>query len=59
MENGPRTSVLEERFNVSAKELENRLTDLESQMRTLRAVGSLVGTVVVGVLTVLVIHVLL
>ena len=57
--NGPKTEQLEARFNAAALQLENRITDLESQMRVIRGVGALFGSVMVGVLTVLVIHVLL
>jgi hypothetical protein len=65
-ENGPRTSelvgqvtALQEQLRNRGNEIEKRLTTLETKMATIAAVGALVGSVIVGVTTLLVIHVLL
>lgn len=66
VENGPRThelvgeiQAMRDLFQTRSRELEKRLTSLETKMASIMAIGGLLGSVIVGVVTLLVIHVLL
>lgn len=66
VENGPRTKELvedihdlRELLRVRGNELEGRVTEVETQLRIIRYVGTTVVTVIAGVLTLLIVHGLL
>jgi hypothetical protein len=58
MNNGPELRKVEEQIRLAALRLEHRLTQLEGEMRMTRYVGGLLGSILVGVMVLLIVGVI-
>jgi hypothetical protein len=58
MNNGPELRKVEEQIRLAALRLEHRLTQLEGEMRMTRYVGGLLGSILVGVMILMIVGVI-
>jgi hypothetical protein len=58
MNNGPELRRVEEQIRLAALRLEHRLTQLEGEMRMTRYVGGLLGSILVGVMVLVIVGVI-